>query len=438
MKIVRFTAENFKRLSLVEITPTGEVVELLGRNGQGKSSVLDAIDVAIRGLEVAPRKPIKTGAEEARIRLDLGELIVTRTFKRKDDGDMTTSLRVESADGVKKASPQTLLDSMIGALAFDPLEFERMDVRRQFDALRAFVPGVDFDEIARLNREDFERRTAVNRKAKDAKVSAERIRPAQPDENLGMIDTAALIEKLDEAGKVNADIETRKANRERVKVEIASLETSILAELGLIAECEAKIKAARERLQNYHKVQGEKQARLDAAGELPAQVDTTVIRTQISQAEASNKANAERSNAIKMREMLLAEAKQHEAAAEELTLTMDKREVQKREAIAAAKLPVDGLTFGEGELLFNGEPFSQASDAERLRVSIAMAMAMNPKLRIIRVRDGSLMDDDSMRLLAEMAKAQDFQVWVERVGSGKGVGFVLEDGHLKTGEQHHG
>jgi hypothetical protein len=282
--------------------------------------VLDAIDVAIRGLEVAPRKPIKTGAEEARIRLDLGELIVTRTFKRKDDGDMTTSLRVESADGVKKASPQTLLDSMIGALAFDPLEFERMDVRRQFDALRAFVPGVDFDEIARLNREDFERRTAVNRKAKDAKVSAERIRPAQPDENLGMIDTAALIEKLDEAGKVNADIETRKANRERVKVEIASLETSILAELGLIAECEAKIKAARERLQNYHKVQGEKQARLDAAGELPAQVDTTVIRTQISQAEASNKANAERSNAIKMREMLLAEAKQHEAAAEELTL----------------------------------------------------------------------------------------------------------------------
>jgi hypothetical protein len=200
MKIVRFTAENFKRLSLVEITPTGEVVELLGRNGQGKSSVLDAIDVAIRGLEVAPRKPIKTGAEEARIRLDLGELIVTRTFKRKDDGDMTTSLRVESADGVKKASPQTLLDSMIGALAFDPLEFERMDVRRQFDALRAFVPGVDFDEIARLNREDFERRTAVNRKAKDAKVSAERIRPAQPDENLGMIDTAALIEKLDEPG----------------------------------------------------------------------------------------------------------------------------------------------------------------------------------------------------------------------------------------------
>src|SRR4051812_23810439 len=104
MKIVRFTAENFKRLSLVEITPTGEIVEVSGKNGAGKSSVLDAIDVALRGMEVAPRKPIKTGAEEARIMVDLGELVVTRTFRKSEGGDITTSLRVEAADGVKQRS----------------------------------------------------------------------------------------------------------------------------------------------------------------------------------------------------------------------------------------------------------------------------------------------------------------------------------------------
>jgi hypothetical protein len=50
-----------------------------------------------------------------------------------------------------------------------------------------------------------------------------------------------------------------------------------------------------------------------------------------------------------------------------------------------------------------GEPWSQASDAERLVASMQMAMAMNPKLSIVRVRDGSLLDGDSMRLVAEMA-----------------------------------
>jgi len=82
---------------------------------------------------------------------------------------------------------------------------------------------------------------------------------------------------------------------------------------------------------------------------------------------------------------------------------MDQREVQKREAVASAKLPVDGIEFGDGEIMFKGVPFSQASDAERLTVSIAIAMAMNPKLRVIRVRDGSLLDDGSMAILAQMA-----------------------------------
>jgi hypothetical protein len=110
---------------------------------------------------------------------------------------------------------------------------------------------------------------------------------------------------------------------------------------------------------------------------------------------------------------------------------MDKREVEKREAIAAAKFPVDGISFGDNEVLLNGVPFVQASDAERLCCSIALAMAMNPKLRIIRVRDGSLLDDDSMKLLARMAEEKDYQVWIERVdGSGR-VGVVIEDGRVK-------
>ena len=47
MKIVKLTAENFKRLEAVEITPDGNTVLISGRNGQGKSSVLDSILAAL-------------------------------------------------------------------------------------------------------------------------------------------------------------------------------------------------------------------------------------------------------------------------------------------------------------------------------------------------------------------------------------------------------
>ena len=55
-------------------------------------------------------------------------------------------------------------------------------------------------------------------------------------------------------------------------------------------------------------------------------------------------------------------------------------------------------------------------------------MAQNPKLRVLRVRDGSLLDEDALALIAKMAGDQDWQVWIERVDSTGKVGFVLEDG----------
>ncbi len=55
-------------------------------------------------------------------------------------------------------------------------------------------------------------------------------------------------------------------------------------------------------------------------------------------------------------------------------------------------------------------------------------MADNPKLKVIRIRQGSLIDSDGMKILAEIAKARDFDVWIEIVDSTGKVGFVLEDG----------
>ena len=64
-KIVSLRAENIKRLRAVEITPAGHLVEITGRNGQGKTSVLDSIEMALAGKRSIPTRPIRDGAEEA-------------------------------------------------------------------------------------------------------------------------------------------------------------------------------------------------------------------------------------------------------------------------------------------------------------------------------------------------------------------------------------
>ncbi len=116
---------------------------------------------------------------------------------------------------------------------------------------------------------------------------------------------------------------------------------------------------------------------------------------------------------------------------DELTAAIEVIDEEKRKQMAKARFPVEGLSFDSTGVLFNGVPFRQASSAEQLKVSMAMGLAMNPQLRVVLIRDGSLLDDDSMRMVAEMAAKHDSQVWVERVGKGEEVSVIIEDGEVE-------
>lgn len=433
MKIISLQAENFKKLHAVEIKPDGNFVQITGRNGQGKSSTLDAIWVALAGIGVAPKEPIRKGAEAARIRLDLGEIIVTRFFKAGEKNTFTTSLTVESAEGARYPSPQKLLDSLLGALSFDPLAFSRMDAKQQFDTLRKFVPGVDFEAIDRQQAGDYQRRTDINRRHKDAKTAADQIRaadvaPVEP------VDESALVAKLKEAGDHNADVEKRKANRETYATRISDDALKCRGYEEQIAELEDKLADMREILKNSLAEVEVKRAKLAEAPELPAVINTAVIVKELETAREANQRFAEWAADTKRRTELRAAAEKLDMESKDLTRAMEKRLADKQAAIAAAQLPITGISFGEGAVLLNGLPFDQASDAEKLRASVEMAMAAHPKLQVVRIRDGSLLDEDGLKLVAEMADARDCQVWIERVSDG-GVGIVLENGYVKTQEE---
>ena len=397
MKILNLKAENIKRLVAVDITPKGNVVKITGKNGHGKTSVLDAIWWCLGGSKNIQKTPIHNGKDEAYVQLDLGEYIATRKFKYDKNGETTSSLKVESKDGSSIKSPQSLLDKIVGDLTFDPVEFERMDDKKQVETLRQFMPDVDFNAIDDANKADYEERTAINRQQKE-KASAAALIPVEISTQ-DRVDTAELMKKIEEGAEHNADIEKRKANRENMNRRIVELE-----------------KEANEL----------KKTLLDA-GDLADPIDISELRHHFENAQETN-ALIDRFN---NRKELMNEANDFKKKSEALTKSIEDRNKSKMDAISKAQLPVDGLSFGDGCIMYNELPFAQASDAERLRVSLAMAMAMNPELRVIRVRDGSLLDEDSMKVVEKMANEKDFDVWIEIVdGSGK-VGFVIEEGQIK-------
>lgn len=417
MKIVSLQAENIKKLKAVEIKPSGEIVTIAGRNGQGKTSVLDSIWWALAGTSHIQIQPIRQGQKKARIKLDLGELIVERKFSESG-----STLVVENTDGARFPSPQKMLDALLGALSFDPLAFARMDPKKQFDELRQIAHvEIDLDSLDRLNSADYAKRTEVNREAKAKKAQADGIvlpdkLPAKP------IDESTMIDEIEKAGQRSLEIQRIENANEAHRQAAIRYRNEALKLDARVRELTTQIVQAQNAMQVA--LDAADQADADVTKELPAPIDVSEIRKKLEQAKTVNADIAKRTE----RDEILKEHATLLKQSEAITETMNDRLKIKMDALAAAEMPIAGLGLGEGCVTFNGVPLEQSSSAEQLRVSLAIAMAANPKLRVIRITDGSLLDEDSLAAIAEIAKAEDYQVWIERVDSTGKVGIVIDDG----------
>lgn len=418
MHIINLRAENIKRLSAVEIRPSGNIVEITGRNGQGKTSILDAIYWALAGQKQIQDKPVRAGSETGSVTLDLGDYVVTRKFRVRDDGEFTTSLTVANKDGAKYSDPQKLLNDFVGDLTFDPLEFSRMKQKDQVVALRALVSGYDFADADEKNQKDFNDRTEVNRTVRDlqARLEAIEIPEGTPDQR---VDIAALMDDLQASLAANESVRAIASRMESFNSAIAVLEETNARRRDEIERLETEISKNELGIKEYRTM-------IDGLGQIPSEVSTDGIRQRIAECEATN-----RNVDLKaQRQKLQTDLKAASDASAALTASIDARKAAAAKAVRDADLPVDGLELTEDGVLLNGAPFNQASDAEQLRVSVAVAGAMNPRLRVLRVRDGSLLDGDSMAALAAYAETKDLQIWIETVQSGRESAVVIEDGHV--------
>lgn len=429
MKIVKLNAENIKKLRAVEITPEGSVVKITGKNAQGKTTVLDTIFWAIAGSKNIQEEPIRHGETKGSIRLELDEMVITRTFTPGN-----SYLKVENKSGASFKSPQAMLDKLIGNLSFNPLAFAQASAKTQRDLLLNVTGfAVDLDHLEALAQVDairasdspvetinavyktvFDGRTVVNRqldaekKVLAATVPVEKVAPVSVSDL--MVDYRALQEQLRAAEAHNQ--------------EEAGLAAEVRAAMARVDELQAELHDAQQVLSD---------AKAMAAAWNPWEIpDVTAIETALATAETVNR----QAQAWHEREQQVGQVQVLQAEADAYTNRLTAIKGYKEQLMAAARFPIEGLGFSSQGVTYHGVPFEQASSAEKLQVSLAMAMALNPTLRVIRVDDASLLDREHLAIIETMAREHDFQVWMELVDESGSVGVYIEDGQVVEGASH--
>jgi DNA repair exonuclease SbcCD ATPase subunit len=406
--IVQLTTENFKRIRAVRITPSGSLVQISGKNGAGKTSILDSIQAVLCGGSAIPEQPLRRGAKSGQIVADLGDLTVRRTFSAGGN----SSLTIEAKDGTRVASPQAVLDKLTSKL-IDPIAFMRMPEKAQAETLLKLT-GLDFREADQKRAQAYAERTAVNRQIAQARASlGTPVFPADAKPP-APADIRSIVARRDDALAAN---EANNATNTRHQSAIRRVEDFT----ENIRQLEAELKAQREQL-------AEAERNRDAIAKVAAELvwmEVPDVDAEIQAAEELNRKLA----AHAAREQRLAQLRTLETQEQALSIAIGRFDEHKAESLQAAKLPVEGLGVTETGVTFKGVPLSQASGAEQLRVSVAMAAAlMGSGLRVVLIRDGNVLDSTGMKLLAELAEAHGLQVWMEKVTDGEPIGVVIEDG----------
>ena len=426
MRIVRFEAENVKRLRAVAIVPPADaaVVEIAGRNGQGKSSVLDAILYAIGGKAEQPDLPVRIGETTAHTTIDLGDLVVHREWR--ESGSQV--LRVQTRDGGTVAKAQERLDSLIERISFDPLGFAALPPAKQRATLAAMI-DVDLDALDGVRRTLYNRRAEINADAAREEAAA---RSGGPITGAKAIDEEALWQAIKDQDAETAAARRWEDEAAAADARCAQAGLAVLAASDALAEKIVAVGAATRVLEAARGTAAEAEARRSAyaATPRPEYPNPAPIREAIRAAQATNAR-------VRTEAALIAhgdKAAAIRATAADLTRQIEDHDADVIERMRTAPWPIEGLGLdAEHGITYRGVPLTQCSSAERIRVACAIGVARTPGIRVMLIREASLLDAESMAVLASMAADHDFQIWMERVGSGGAGAIIIEDGGVLGG-----
>ena len=415
MKIETITINGFKKLQQFAIDPAGKSVEIKGRNGQGKSSIIDAIWCTLTGKDV-PGVPVNRESVTAKIVVGLDDGHTARlSFSSKGN----KSLVVEGPDGEPVKAPATFLENLIGKISFDPFEFVNQTPQKQRAFLQQLL-GLDFADLESAKAFQLEQKRDIDRDAVAIEREAEALLDAQ---NVERVDVSDLVAKQNERAEVIAKGREAAAAVERAESAVESAKASVVS-------LEEQISALASRLES-----AKAHAATETSKVAPLRTSLELLRSQVAgmpdNSESIRNAGETNRQADRWakRLELVARSKSIKGDLDAVKAKIEAIESERQNRIMDAKFPVPGLTFSVDGVLFNGLPFDSGNQCQSdiLRVGVAIAVAQNPTARIVRIKDGSLLDSSAKASLLAMLAENGFQAFIETVADCDLTAHVIEE-----------
>ncbi len=444
MRITAASIKNILRVRSVKITPDADQFFILigGENAQGKSSVLNALTMAFGGKRTIPDDPVRHGAEngEVVIELDGGDLMI----KLAIDKDGGSTLELSDRDG-KLRNPQERLNKLVGSRTLDPIAFTLLSAADQRATLlklidtESKIPALD-ERRGRI----FDKRTDVGRDLKKAEGEFARLTEVKVGTAIDVAalsaERAQLQDMQRKADGINNSLTLAKQETAFARAAATKLRDDIAKVARELEEMRARVDPLVADIGRCEGVEAETQGRFDAvAAEWKASEPRRAeLDADIARAAENNRAVVEAELTNKRRAEAAEVVTRITAQRDQQTELLEKIDAQKLAILTAAKLPVEGLGIDDRHVTFNGVPFEQASKAEQMRVALAIAVAASPHLDDIWIKDGSMLDMTSLKLVADLAEASGKRLWIERVGDRDPGAIIIHDGAVRTlpsGEQ---
>lgn len=407
IKINTLEFENTKRIKAVKMSPSANGLTVIGgRNGQGKTSILDSIAWALGGDKYRPTAAERDGSVTPpmlRITLNNG-LIVERKGKN-------SSLKVIDPNGNKGG--QQLLNEFVSELAIDLPKFLNANNKEKAQTLLQII-GVG-DELFRLEKTEnelYNRRHAFGQIADQKKKFADE-QPYFDDAPKELISASELIRQQQEILARNGENQRLRQHQEALIKE----ESEIIA----------AIRETENRLKDLQSKKTELAKKIDLSMKTTAELvdeSTEELERNIENIELIN--TKVRANMAK--EMAEEEAKKYKADYDDMTDEIESVRQEKIDLLNRADLPLPGLSVEAGELLYKGKKWDCMSGSEQLKVATAIVRKLKPQCGFVLIDKLEQMDMDSMNDFGAWLEAEGLQAIATRVSTGEECSIIIEDG----------
>lgn len=403
VKINELFIENVKRVKAVQFEPSADGLTIIGgRNGQGKTSVLDAIAWALGGNNYKPSVPERDGAlvpPNLHIELSNG-LIVERKGKN-------STLKVTDPNGNK--SGQQLLNEFVSTLALDLPKFINGSDKDKADSLLKIL-GIG-DVLAQLDTKEnqlYAQRTEVGRIADRKKKAADEM-PMYPNVPKEPVSATELIKQQQEILARNGENEQKRQNAARYERMLAEAQIAFDEAKAALQKAEQDCLTARKSAEDLH------------------DESTAELEKNLAEIEALN---------IKIRANSTKEAAEVEAnnlqqEYDGLTEQIESIREERSKLLDSAELPLPGLSVQDGKLIYNNMPWDGMSGSDQLKVATAIVRKLNPQCGFVLMDKLEQMDLETLQEFGVWLKQEGLQVIATRVSTGDECSIIIEDGMVK-------